>query len=229
MKPIKLYYHIADLFGWQELVDEKISLMKNYGLWDKVDEIHLLLHYDQNSFKNWLLQFSHDKRIKISFFNESCRPLGESYSNRYIWKDCWNTNQEFFLLRFHTKGLYQRTFPHWNVAEKWNEYFDYFNLERWEDCVNALNQGYDVAGVNWWPPSHFSGNIWWAKSSYIKNLPLLTAPHLINCKKQINASFSNRHDAELWIGLKNPKVKEFHHYKHACVYQVDPPENYKSL
>lgn len=227
MKPIKVYYHIADLFGWQELVDEKIELMKRSGLWKNASEIHLLLHYERKSFESWAQQFNDEEKVKVTYFDGSCHPLGESYSNRHIWKDCWNTKEEFFLLRFHTKGLYQRTFSHWPVAIKWNEYFDYFNIEKWQDCVNALDQGYDVAGVNWHPPSHFSGNIWWAKSHYVRSLPLLTAPHLINNIKQINFSFSNRHDAELWIGLQNAKIKEFHHYEHGCVYHVPPPENYK--
>lgn len=225
--PIKVYYHIADLFGWQELVDEKIELMKKSNLWETAKEIHLLLHYNEATFESWVKQFQNDSRIKIVNFQHSCRPLGENYSNRYIWNDCWNTKYEFNLLRYHTKGLYQRTFPHWPVAVKWNEYYDYFNIERWADCNKSLDEGYDVAGANWYYPGHFSGNIWWAKSHYVKSLPLLTAPHLINSIKQIDVSLTVRHDAELWIGLKSAKVKEFHHHNYYCVYDVPPPENYR--
>lgn len=224
---IKIYYHIADLWGWQELVDQKIELMRATGLWGAAAEIHLLLHYSTEPFQRWVTQFADDPRVKIKYFENSCRPLGESYSNRYIWEDCWNSNEDFNLFRFHTKGLYQRTFPHWPVAEQWNQYYDYWNIERWENCVSAISGDYDAAGVNWHLPSHFSGNIWWAKSRYVKTLPLLPLPHLVNCQKNIKYAYSNRHDAELWVGLSNPIVKEFHHYEHGCVYHVDAPSNYQ--
>lgn len=226
---IKIYYHIAELPGWQELVDQKIKLMKNVGLWQAASEIHLLMHYSPHPFQNWAEQFIHDNRIKLKYFENSCRPLGESYSNRYIWQDCWESTENFCLFRFHTKGLYQRIFSHWPVAEQWNEYFDYWNIERWQDCINAIDGDYDLAGVNWHPPAHFSGNIWWAKSRYIRTLPLFPLPHLVNFQKNIKPACSNRHDAEMWVGLGNPIVKEFHHYEHSCVYHVPAPENYKFL
>lgn len=224
---IKIYYHIADLWGWQELVDQKIELMRATGLWSAAAEIHLLLHYSTEPFQHWVTQFADDPRVKIKYFENSCRPLGESYSNRYIWEDCCESDEDFRLFRFHTKGLYHRTQPHWPVAERWNEYYDYWNIERWEDCANALLDDYDISGANWYEPAHFSGNIWWAKSSYIRKLPKFPLPHLINCKRNLNFALSNRHDAELWIGLSKPKVKEFHHHEFYCVYDVPPPENYK--
>lgn len=224
---IKIYYHIAELPGWQELVDEKIGLMKASGLWEACAEIHLLMHYSSEPFQQWATQFVNDARVKLIYFTNSCRPLGECYSNRYIWQDCWNEPDDFYLFRFHTKGLYQRVFPHWPVAEKWNEYYDYWNIEQWADCVAALADGYDLAGANWHPPAHFSGNIWWAQSTYIKTLPILPLPHLCNFTKQIAFAYSNRHDAESWVGLANPTVKEFHHYEHACVYHVEPPSNFQ--
>lgn len=223
----KIYYHIADLWGWRDLVDEKISLMKSVGMWDAVDEIHLLMHYSKHAFQDWAAQFKNDRRVTLKYFENSCRPLGECYSNRYIWQDCYDTTANFNLFRFHTKGLYQRTFPHWPIAANWNEYYDYWNIEQWRNCINELNNGYEVVGANWHEPAHFSGNIWWAKSEYIKKLPLFPLPHLVGCKKNLKFAFSNRHDAESWVGLSKPLVKEFHHYEHACVYNIDAPSNYR--
>ena len=46
-------------------------------------------------------------------------------------------------------------------------------IKNWRKCIDALNVGYDVAGVNYFtkPAKHFSGNFWWANSEYIKTLP----------------------------------------------------------
>jgi len=45
-------------------------------------------------------------------------------------------------------------------------------VELWEQCVEQLPH-YDVIGVNWrdMPPiSHFSGNFWYASTSYLRTL-----------------------------------------------------------
>jgi hypothetical protein len=52
---------------------------------------------------------------------------------------------------------------------------EYFVIQRHEDCLEKLIE-HDVCGVNWHqdPSPHFSGNFWWARSSYIVNLRPLT-------------------------------------------------------
>jgi hypothetical protein len=52
---------------------------------------------------------------------------------------------------------------------------EYFLIEKWEDCILKLKD-YDTCGVNLNTelPSiktHYSGNFWWANSSYIRKIP----------------------------------------------------------
>jgi hypothetical protein len=61
-------------------------------------------------------------------------------------------------------------------------------------CLARLEEGYDVAGTYWRmePDPHFSGNFWMATCAYIRTLPPIR--------------HTNRHDAEKWIGLGNPRA-----------------------
>ncbi|HMD53993.1 MAG TPA: glycosyltransferase [Phycisphaerae bacterium] len=72
----------------------------------------------------------------------------------------------------------------------------YFVVERYQDCI-ALLRTHDICGVNWrespWP--HFSGNVWWATSDYIKRLIPLDSLPPITGKDQ-----GHRHQCERWIG-----------------------------
>ena len=110
----------------------------------------------------------------------------------------------------HTKGV---TAPNNPNQRDWRKYMEYFTIERYEDCIKAL-ETYDVCGVNWHPPLwdvknyHFSGNFWWARAEYIKNLP------------PINLD-GDRHEAESFLGYGNPRVKCLHesdidHYRYPC-------------
>lgn len=218
-----LFYHIADLPHWKSLVEEKIQLMTATNLWQSFQEIYLLCHHTPDNFKSWITQFSNDKRIIPVLYRDSVNPLGEIYSNRTIHTVCNSLKHNTPIFRYHTKGLSQLHNHNRTKSLQWNSYLDYYNIVNWKNCVEKL-ETYDVAGVNVHQPTHFSGNIYWANSNYIKTLPQFPKPHLNNYKKNIPHSYSLRHDSELWIGLNNPKIYEAHHYKHANVYNVTPPQ-----
>jgi hypothetical protein len=218
-----LFYHIADLPNWKPLVEEKIQLMKNKNLWQSFNTIFLLCHYNRNSFTPWLNQFKTDNRINTILYTDSQNPLGEIYSNITIKEICDDLKNNTKIFRYHTKGLSQLYTDNKQIALDWNKYIDYYNIIQWKNTITHLDN-YDTVGVNVHQPIHYSGNIYWANSDYIKTLPQFPKPHNNNYKKLIPESYSLRHDSELWIGLNNPNYKELHHYQHANVYNVIPPQ-----
>jgi hypothetical protein len=79
-------------------------------------------------------------------------------------------------------------------------FFDYFNIENWTDCIEKLDEGFDCCGVNWLPelnPPCFSGNYWWANSSYLKTLPRIN-----------NLNIQNLNRGEFWILSQTDKIYE---------------------
>ena len=122
---------------------------------------------------------------------------------RTLWwiRDYAKENPDDYILFFHSKGITHNT----QAVKDWRRYMEYFVIERWEDCVKKLDEGYDCCGVLWNKDtpigyfSHFSGAFYWAKASYINTLD----------HSYIDSAW--RYHMEFWIG-SNPdaKVFEFH-------------------
>jgi hypothetical protein len=237
-----IYYHVSDHPGWRELIDEKVTIMQAANMWQQAERIHFQLHYDPNSFSDWLgsAPYLNDPRVSIKLYHQqvkdtsfapSFKPLGETYSMIDLHADVMALEEPRAIFRYSTKGITHRNDETWPVAVAWNDYIDYWNIGKWGLCLVALMAGFDTVGANWHakddPTGHWSGTVWWAHSDYIKRLPKLTLPHLVMFENQLGG-FSPRHDAEVWIGYNGPKYLELNHYEHAVVYHVVPPkaENY---
>lgn len=110
-------------------------------------------------------------------------------------------NPEDYILFFHTKGI-----THQNQAvTDWRRYMEYFVLDKWRDCIQKLDEGYDCCGVLWNKHTpigefpHFSGAFYWATAKYINTLN----------HDYIDSEW--RYHMEFWIGSNlNAKVFEFH-------------------
>jgi len=95
------------------------------------------------------------------------------------WKICY----------VHSKGV--STEETNECIEDWRRYMCYFNLERYGDCLEALDT-YDTCGVDLrdeFSP-HYSGNFWWSTSIHMKRLK--SPRHIIDRNW-------GRHLCEFWI------------------------------
>lgn len=151
----------------------------------------------------WLckfLDFSSSKETKAKSKMEiSVYPDNKEETNTLKWiRDYSKENPGDYLLYFHTKGISVYS----PGTESWRRYMEYFVLENWKDCIARLKEGYDCCGVMWNTDTpigmhpHFSGNFWWANTSYINTLD----------HKLLDSDW--RYDREFWIG-SGPGVKPF--------------------
>ena len=129
-------------------------------------------------------------------------PDNKELRDTLTWiKDYAKENPDDYILFFHTKGITHNDKP----SDDWREYMGYFAIERWRDCIEKLNEGFDCCGVMWNKDTpigsfpHFSGAFYWAKASYINTLN----------HDYLDSAW--RFHMEFWIG-SNPdaKVFEFH-------------------
>lgn len=108
------------------------------------------------------------------------------------------------VLYHHTKGV---STP--NQQDGWRRRMENVCVLGWNECVKALEMGYDAAGCHWLTPEgnpgviaspFFGGTFWWAKSDYLLTLPPLP-----------EATWQNRYEAETWIGKgpRRPRVLDF--------------------
>lgn len=187
------FMHIALMGNWKEIVSEQLDLIKKSGLFNNSKIFACIVGDHQNESLDLL------DGIEILQKDNNIE-LFEFITLKQLIKFC-KTNVDSKIWYIHTKGVARPDFC--NQENHWRQYMQYFVIEKWQQCVEALNS-HDACGAEWFyakfpdskESSHFSGNFWWANSNYINTLDEIET--------------SDRFDAERFIGSGHPKVKCFH-------------------
>jgi hypothetical protein len=220
---IKVFMHLVDLPGSQFIIDEQINSIIDSGLIDH-SELFLFCNYEFNNYM-WL----RDKLKKYSYINyienSAIKEEFEIPTLMSLKQFCDETAEEYYVLYLHMKGVSR-------IDDKcmsdWRKLMTYFNIDKWRKCISLLKDGYDTVGVNWLPDHmypHYSGNYWWAKSSYIKKLPKIKLPReagfisQFDIKNSLGQPELHKQDAEFWLGMATPNAGCLHkshqlHYSH---------------
>lgn len=133
--------------------------------------------------------------------------LYEGYTLDYMYNNC---SYDASVLYIHSKGLYSACF---NVST-WREVLEHFMIEEWKKCVAMLDDNdlvtvKDETIVN-------SGNIYWARGSYIKSLVNPLESHLYIPQERSDMfplAEKYRYAFERWITSKNPRIDSIHEIK----------------
>lgn len=189
-----LYYHIYltdDPSIWSSVFLEQMRCIEDSGLMSSLDELRLTCITQLDMRNEYLRQLcetypakfiielvrnSYDNDREMMFGLNSDRTVTENYTYQKIYEDC--QKEEMQVCYIHTKGitsgmkLSKDTMSQYKNYYYWRQYLNWGVLTNWSRCVASLKT-YDVAGVNYYinPSKHFSGNFWWANSSYINRLP----------------------------------------------------------
>lgn len=195
-----LYYHLylTDDYGtWSSIFMEHMKLLEDHKVLDALDKIDftVITQNDKrkmNAFVDLQGQYNIGKMKQLEFVAnpysndidmlnalESPTTMTENHTMRKIWND--SQNEDMKILYLHSKGI-TSTLKHLEMTEwgastfktyyYWRQFLNWGVIENWRKCYEALRIN-DIAGVNYYnePSKHFSGNYWWANSSYIKRLP----------------------------------------------------------
>jgi hypothetical protein len=212
---IKVFMHINDLPGSTDLLSDQLTRANESGLLDAADEWILCTNGKEENFetaKQTLAEFEN-----IKFVHTGNRTDHWEYPTlNYIKQLCDGTDEEFYICYYHLKGLSR--LGDQRVTD-WRLFMEYWNIERWEDCVDKLDQNYDLVGTNIieQPWLHSSGNFWWSRASYVRKLEPLVFPDNLpwgTQSKYINATLDGgnfRYEHEAWIGSKQPVWAELGH------------------
>lgn len=233
-KPIYIFSHNYLINNWKNILNEQLYKLKKSGLYTNVNKIFLYCFGDDREFEDLNIivnDFDINNKIEIKKHSDN---FYEYHTLQDLWNFC-NNNEESHILYFHLKGVWSRyniqtgqddeydpTKPTKNIdaLTEWRNCMEYFNIERWYNAVDKLNEGYEVVGAlyNYNPDCPlFTGNFWWANSNYIKKLEYIDfekekEPYdvkiwiRIKCEKWIN-SINNK-----YYNLYNPKDLDLYHY-----------------
>jgi len=257
VKTIAVFYHlfIPDTNNmWIWWVDEQMSLLKTVGLADKATinmciTLPLGLYNSKtgHSYDEMVLGYIKDRFPFVNIID--IRSTGDRenlYEGQTLAKMYEHTQEnDGYVFYFHNKGMssYSTHIP--GAIKDWRHYMQYYNLEKWEDCIAKLDEGYDCCGVDWverhdikldFVVQHYAGNFWWARNDYIRKLkhPLKIEEYM-DVEAMMRELQNYRYCFELWMATGIPKQYCFHYRRH---HQYDnqgleryftyyPPEMYR--
>ncbi|MEI7912168.1 MAG: hypothetical protein WCK77_21245 [Verrucomicrobiota bacterium] len=203
---IDLYilYHVACIGDWKEVVSEQLSVVKSSGLMNI--SVSLL---GTPSDRNYLLALASDLNLEllIEYLSEE---LDNYEFPAMVLLDRWcRKNPSGCVLYFHTKGVSR---PRDTIRKSWRRLMGKYVIEGWMDNCLALEQGYDVVGVNWrnmGKRSHFTGNFFIARAIYILSLGEFSD----HFERFLVARgyYHPRMAAEFWLGSGNSSPRFLSH------------------
>lgn len=225
-----IFWHICGLSNYKEVVTSQFNTIKITGLLEKIDKIYITYLGENKSDIDFLLRKS-DKLVLdkydsfIAHYERLCLHSMHDFSQQN------NAN----ILYIHSKGVSTRfnNYPKTQHSiKKWREMMEYFLIFNYTECielletndalgcclVNSKSNNLNIDGED--HAYHFSGNFWWSKTSYIKDLPRI--------REDIVGSLENNcafHLCERWVLQKWPNVKLVELYKdpNNCHFYSDPP------
>jgi len=196
MIPIYVYYHIAQMGNWKEVVVEQTTRLRKSGLYNETSKILTGVVGTQEPIRNL------PEKFKILFHNPDLIP-GEIPTLEALRQHALKEN--FLVLYIHTKGVSWK--DHKKAYNKeamtaWRKYLEYFCIDKWRECSAFLDE-YDASGCELVEkmnvlPEHFRGNFWWSKSSFLRTLPPVN--NIVIPNHEV------RRKAEFWLG-SNPAFK----------------------
>ena len=212
---VEIFYHMFCTEGCIERFVATYDKIKKYGLLDVCNNIHVVMVDKQHVY--YATQLMNLEKVRPYFKDNGA---GEMDSIDLI-QEYSQTALESCILYLHGKGATRQ--DNQNV-KAWVDYMEYFLVENYQNCLNELKT-HDVVGVDYLPKpmKHFSGNFWWANSSYIKQRT--------NFAESLNSSKETKHPrwyCEFWI-LDQDKVniKSLHQSDIDLYVNEYKPEFYK--
>ena len=246
-EPLYLFWHIGALKGrlkrLEEIINRQWNLINSSDLYNNLDRIFVGIIGSERP--NILRVIMENPKVTVIEPNNTMPSIHECYTTYYLWKFCQN-NPNSNVIYIHSRGITHNKDESLYVDD-WTNMMEYFIIETWRNNIDMIDN-YKTFGCELWDfrennsnkkkdqhnGKHYSGNFWWAKSTYINSLP---NPYIF--AKNGNDRFGC---GEFWI-LKSPNfdIKEhkilfqtesnptFDRPKHDIYDDPIPPHMYRNL
>lgn len=212
-KDIYIFFHICCINNYMQVANEMIDELTRSGLYDKCKKIFYSLVGDPSD--------DLKKRIKglekFELVHMDRDISGVEYPILISLEDFCKKN-DCYILYIHTKGV---SLPKDDFRQNWRRRLLRKVITENETCISLLNEGCDIAGCGWKEKlngrtleevlrsegymaakhSHYSGNLWWADSAYIRKLPSMAKIREEYDRYKKDDFLQYRTQCEFWIGM----------------------------
>lgn len=216
MSKIAVFYHCLFYLGDPpmllmnacETVRAQMALLRETGLIHAAAEIVVGINGGKES--NEIANILIPRKAKRVLHGLQCRNECRTILALERWLP---GHSDWYVLYFHAKGSTNQR----PGFELWRDCMTHHCIKNWRQCVADLDCGHDAAGCHWMVPPAvpigqriFAGTFFWAKASYLLELPSIMERDRI--KVSGLDSLDSRYEAEVWIGNgpRAPKVKDYH-------------------
>lgn len=171
-----LYIHICTIGNWKEVLSGIYQKVLVSGMIDHLTGIKLSICGTE---QEEVLSILNHQKVAVAVQKDESNEF-ERQCLRKIQEH--SVNEDCNICYIHTKGV---TKAGNQKVNDWVSLMLYFMIERFDLCINGLKK-YDTVGtmLNMVPPKylktctlqdsslsqHYSGNFWWARSSYLRTL-----------------------------------------------------------
>ena len=222
---IVLFSHIINIGSGMDITHEQADLLESSGLLDACDSAIMNLHFESKPY-NWLSdRWISRKNVTYRVYGNAYKEWYEATTELAVQNYLRHNKGEYYICHITHKGCSHPPGGHQN----WRKYMQYWNIERWQDCVAKLDEGYDMCGAAFLdnPPHPFyAGNFYWAKASYLRKCRHMETPEYTNFLPQFSHQPHHRFDWECWHGSGNPRAYDLHPGVDNRWYL--PPETYRN-
>lgn len=232
---IYVFYHISDLYDYEEVSTEQFDKLERSGLLDAADKVFINQHYSEQSFSKFKNKLKSYKNIE--WLMGSAVKEDYEHSTAVLYQNvAKESTKDFNALYLHQKGLTHKHLPSYQAVTAWRHLLDYWNIEQWQLCDAQLNSGADTTGclftTNEGMP-HYSGTTRWMKASAIQRMVQLKLPSEIGFARQLDNKYDflfpswmpYRLEVEMQVGI-NARTANI---KMGSVYQNDTYDGYKQV
>jgi len=196
-------YHTFLVNNWKEVILQQLTRLKESGLYDACDVIWTTVNLNGNLEQDFNEVVKDYPKLHKDFHTSN----KAEYPGIKKVRELCSQYSDLKVLYFHTKGVNNQfktqnkkdiSQEKINNIQAWKNCLEYFLIDKWEDCVEKLNE-YDSVGVtcnNGW----FWGNFWWSNSKHIM--------------KTREVDYWGRWEYEAWLNdyVEGP-IKNFEYYK----------------
>jgi hypothetical protein len=206
---IGVVHHTFLTGNWKEILKSQIERLISSGLYDKSDIIWFTCNLngnDENVFTDFLKDYN-----KIQ--TECHVNNGYEYPGIHKVKELGDNNEDMKILYFHAKGV-SNTYTDYSTKQvnqekikniqSWKECLEYFVIDKWEDCIDKLNE-YDNVGVTC-NSGWYWGNFWWSQSKHIKKCRPVDYWGRWSYEDWLNSYVENQTNYEFFKFTYNPYV-----------------------
>jgi hypothetical protein len=219
---IEIVYHIATLNNWRNIVQEQLETLESSGLWEACDGLTVTVVGEQISEVQELFrELDRPEKLKIVHVSNDLHQY--EFPGIEMVQQIAQQKSAAKILYMHTKGLLHYKQNTETNVRLWRKYMEYFNMEKWQECIKALDCA-DICGVDLSRSpsgSYFSGNFWWARANYITTCKLFRESRY-SCEQFVGTgtqpNFKSFHQSG-----ENPKLVSYYSYASFPQYYHAPP------